>query len=185
MKRFKRFQSEAEISGFQTIDELNETLSAWIEIEYNNKIHSATGEAPNKRFYDSTIKYPPKRITNIDSFNANFLWREYRVINKYGYISLFGNSYRIHNIGMGEKVETRFDPFDLTSIHIYHNGKYITTVKAYKITNQSCPKVPEEILKTKHQVSKQAQNYFESLRKKHLEEKSEKSFNFSNIVKEV
>jgi transposase InsO family protein len=185
MKRIKRFQSEAELSGFKTIEELNETLAAWIEVEYNNKVHSSTGETPNKRFHNSLVKYPLKRITNIDSFNANFLWREYRVVNKYGYISLFGNSYKIYNIGIGEKIEARFNPFELSEIYIYHNSKYIDTVKAYKITNKTCPKVPEEIPKTKPQVSRQAQNYFEKLRKKHLEKKREDVFDFSNIVKEA
>lgn len=185
MKRIKTFQKEAELSGFQTIDELNETLAAWIEIEYNNKLHSSTGETPNNRFNNSALKYSPKRITNIDSFNANFLWRECRVINKYGTISLFANIYRIYDVGIGEKVEVRFNPFDLTEIHIYHGGKYKTTVKAYKITNQNYPKMPEESNKSAPQVSKEAQNYFTTLREKYLKDKSESAFNFSNIVKET
>ena len=185
MKRIKKFQNEAECAGFKTIDQLNETLGAWIEIEYNNKIHSSTGETPNKRFADSTLKYPLKRITDIEKFNANFLWREYRIINKYGFISLFGNNYRVYDIGIGEKIEVRFDPFDLTNIHIYLCGKYISTVKAYKITNTEYKKVPEELKKTDHQVSAESQRYFTNLREKYLKEKTENTFNFSNIVKDV
>lgn len=184
MKRIKKFQKEAELSGFKTIDELNVTLTAWIEIEYNKKLHSSTGETPNSRFNNSTLKYPPKRITNIETFNANFLWREHRVINKYGYISLFSNTYRIYDIGIGEKVEVRFNPFDLSEIYIYHGGKYKSTVKAYKITNKNHPKMPEELKKSDQQVSKESQQYFNALRKKHLKDKSENVFNFSNIVKE-
>ena len=185
MKRIKRFQTEAECAGLKTIDELNETLAAWLEIEYNNKIHSQTGETPNNRFNNNALKYPPKRITDIEKFNANFLWREYRIINKYGYISLFGNSYRVYDIGIGEKVETRFDPFNLTNIYIYFCGKYISTVKAYKITNTEYKKVPEELKKADHQISKESQKYFTRLREKYLKEKSENAFNFSNIVKDV
>lgn len=185
MKRIKVFQKEAECTGFKTIDELNETLAAWLEVEYNNKIHSSTGQTPNKRFYDSTIKYPVHRITNIDNFNANFLWREYRVVNKYGQISLFGNKYRVYDIGIGEKIEARFDPFDLTDIHIYHSNKYHSTVKAYKITNQQHNKIPEELRKTELQVSRESQKYFASVREKYLKDKTEDAFNFSNIVKDV
>jgi putative transposase len=185
MKRFKAFQKEAELAGFKTIDELNETLAAWIEIEYNNKLHSSTGETPNSRFYNSTIKYPPKRIKDIDAFNVNFLWREYRIVDKRGFISLFGNSYRLYDIGIGEKVEVRFNPFKLTNIHVYKHKKYVSTVKAYTITNNKLRNLPEENKKSDKQVSKEAVNYFSNLRKKHLEDKSENAFNFSNIVTEV
>lgn len=185
MKRIKVFQKEAECTGFQTIDELNETLAAWVEVEYNRKIHSSTGEAPNKRFYDSTLKYPPKRIADIDNFNANFLWRDYRVVNKYGCISLSANSYRVRNIGIGEKVEVRYDPFDLTEIHIYHANKYLVTVKAYKITNQQHNKIPEELQKKDLQVSKESQKYFSAIREKYLKDQSENALNFSNIIKDV
>lgn len=185
MKRIKSFQKEAECADFKTIEELNQTLSAWIEIEYNNKIHSGTGEMPSKRFNESSIKYSPKRINDIEKFNMTFLWRETRVINKYGFISLFANKYRIYDIGIGEKVEVRFDPFDLTNIYIYHRNKYISTVKAYKITNKEYKNIPEELKKPNHQVSKESQKYFTKLREKYLKDKTENAFNFSNIVKEV
>lgn len=184
MKRLKKFQNEAESAGIKTIDELNQTLAAWIEIEYNNKIHSSTGETPNKRFNDSTLKYPPKRIKNIDNFNANFLWRDNRVINKYGYISLYGNKYRIYDIGIGEKVEIRFDPFDLTNVYVYHRGKYISSVKAYKITNMEYKNVPEELNKSERQVSAESVKYFTKLREKYLSDKSENALNLSNIIKD-
>ncbi len=184
MKHIKVFQKEAECADFKTIDELNETLAAWIEVEYNNKVHSSTGQTPNSRFYDSSVTYPLKRITNIDSFNAHFLWRHNRVIDKHGYISLFANKYRIYDIGIGERVEVRFDPFDLTNVHIYHRKTYHSTVKAYKLTNQQYDKIPEEKKKSTDRISKESQNYFTKIRKKHLQDKTENACNFSNIVKE-
>ena len=185
MKRIKKFQTEAALCDFKTIQELNQTLAAWLEIEYNNKVHLATGETPNTRFYNSSLKYEPKRIKDISQFNANFLWRDYRIINKYGFISLFGNSYRIYDIGVGEKVEVRFNPFYLIHIHVYQNNKFIDSVKAYKITNKNYPRLPEESKKPDSKVSKESQKYFTALREKYLKEKSENAYNFSNIVKEV
>jgi len=184
MKRIKSFQKEAVFAGFKTIDELNQTLAAWIEVEYNNKIHSSTGQTPNKRFHDNSRIYQVKRISDIELFNASFLWRDYRVINKYGFISFKSNTYRIRDIGCGEKVEIRFDPFDLHHLHIYFNKTYIQTVKAYKITRKEHPGIPEENKKTTTVISKESQRYFQSVREKYFNEKTENRFNFSNIILE-
>ena len=75
MKSLKRFQSEAVLAGFRTLEELNSTLAAWGEVEYNNKVNSGTGEPPNERWNNHIKKHPPRRITDIDAFNALFLWR--------------------------------------------------------------------------------------------------------------
>ena len=50
MKLLKKFQSEAVLADFKTIEELNSTLSSWLDVEYDNKIHSSTGEPPNNRW---------------------------------------------------------------------------------------------------------------------------------------
>lgn len=182
MKRIKTFQKEAELAGFKTIDELNNTLIAWVEVEYNNKIHTSTGETPNNRFQKSVKSYPIQRITDIEAFNACFLWRDYRVINKYGVISFQTNTYRIRDIGCGEKVEIRFNPFDLTAVHIYFRKKYVTTVKAYKIARKEYPDIPEEQRKAQVTISEASAKYFKTVREKYMKERTETLFNFSNII---
>lgn len=184
MKRIKQFQREAAMAGFKTIEELNATLAAWIEVEYNQKIHSSTGESPNVRYQNSLASYPPKRITDIDAFNAHFLWRERRVVDKYGFISLRGNKYRIRDIGCGETIELRFDPFDLSRIHVYRNAAFVSTVQAYKLTRIEYAEMPEETKKPAAVVSKEAQQYFTAIREKHLQDKAENAFRISNIVQE-
>lgn len=184
MKRIKSFQKEAVCADFKTIEELNQTLAAWIEIEYNNKLHSSTGQTPNKRFHENSLVFKIKRISDIESFNESFLWRDYRVINKYGFISFKSNTYRIRDIGCGEKIELRFDPFDLSNLYIYFKKKYIQTVKAYRITNKEHPGIPEERKRPEFEISRESQRYFQSVREKYFKERTENIFNFSNIVQE-
>lgn len=184
MKRFKEYQREAALAGFKTIEELNATLAAWIEVEYNQKIHSSTGETPNTRYQNSLATYPPKRITDIDAFNAHFLWRERRVVDKYGFISLHGNRYRIRDIGCGETIELRFDPFDLSHVHVYRNASFVSTVKAYSLSRIEYTQMSEETKKPEAAVSKEAQQYFMAIREKHLQDKTENIFRISNIIQE-
>jgi transposase InsO family protein len=51
MKTIKRdFQAEAQRAGFKTLEELNSALWAWLDVEYNRRNHSSTGEPPATRF---------------------------------------------------------------------------------------------------------------------------------------
>ena len=185
MKKFKRFQEEAVCARVCTLEELNQTLWSWIEVEHNNKRHTTTGETPNERYARSVIKYPPKRVTNLEEFNTCFLWRENRVVSKHGTISLNKNIYKIKDVGIGEKIELLFDPCDMSSVYVYYIGKYHSTVKAYKITREQYDRIPEEKKRSPQESSSAAKRYFEDIRKKHLEQKAENSENgFSNIIGE-
>ena len=62
MKLLKKFQSKAVLADFKTIEELNSTLSSWLDVEYDNKIHSSTGEPPNNRWRNNLNAHPPRRI---------------------------------------------------------------------------------------------------------------------------
>ena len=167
MKTIKRFQTEAHMAGFKTIEELNQTLQAWVEVEYNDKIHSSTGETPNTRWRNTLGNHPPRRISDLDHFNSLFLWREERTINKYGQIQFNKNFYKVQGLGIGETVEIRFDPFDLREIQVFHEGRFFCILKASKLVNEALKHMPEE--KKKQDISPEAQFYFSKIREKYLE----------------
>ena len=50
------FQAEAQRAGFKTLEELNSAFAAWVDLEYNLRIHSQTGEAPDRRFANALHK---------------------------------------------------------------------------------------------------------------------------------
>ena len=158
MKRYKAFQGEAQIAGIQTIEELNATLAAWTEVEYNNKIHSGTGETPNERWRNNLSKHPPRRVKDLEAFNALFLWRTERTIDKFGTIRFQRNAYRIHALAVGTSVELRYNPFDLAEVHVYHQGTFHSILTASTLTRKAVVEVPEQ--KKPGSYSPEAADYF-------------------------
>jgi transposase InsO family protein len=167
MKSLKRFQGEAQLAGLKTIEELNATLGAWVEVEYNGKIHSGTGESPNERWRNNLSHHPPKRITDLDAFNALFLWRVRRSIDKFGCIRFQCNSYPIHALPVGAEVELRYNPFDLSEVRLYHQGSFHSILKASRLKRKALLELPEE--KPGCGYSPEAAEYFRRIREKATE----------------
>jgi len=167
MKAFKRFQSEAVLAGFHTLEELNSALADWIEVQYNNKLHSGTGETPNERWANNLDKHPPERIKDLDAFNAVFLWRAQKTIDKFGTIRFQSNTYPIQGLAVGITIQLRFNPFDLAQVQVYHEGRFYCTLKASKLSRQAVLEVPQES-KESH-FSPEAAEYFKRIREKAAE----------------
>ena len=174
-----QFQREAQVAGKRTIDEPASAFWAWMELEYNTRVHSATGQSPDARFRDGL---PPdqRRITDLDSFNALFLWRARRTVSKYGRIKLHGNQYPVAGVAHGTVVEVRFDPYDLASLAIYDDaGVLIETTSASRQVTTQVPDIPAESAAKPAQVSTAARAYFTRLREQHhaaLRDRNQTSF---------
>ena len=184
-KILKRIQGEFRLAGIKTLEELNATLNAWIEVEYNNKIHSSTGETPNARYRKSIEKHSPKRIRDLAWFNSLFLSRESRVINKYKQIKFKTNIYKIQSLPIGETIELRYDPFNLSEIQVFFKDKYYCNLKAYKLNSKEVQNIPEE-RKNDNNISKESQLYFSKIREKYLEQlkKQQSEISFSKLKNE-
>jgi transposase InsO family protein len=167
MKTCKRFQGEAALAGFQTLEELNSALSAWVEVEYNGKLHSGTGETPNERWMNNIEKHSPRRITDLDGFNSLFLFREEKNINKFSAIRFQNNTYPIHALAVGTTVELRYNPFDLTRVQIYHEGAFYAVLRASKLSRKQLIDIPQERKTTR--FSPEAAEYFKRIREKATE----------------
>lgn len=185
MKLIKGFQREAAMAGFKTIEELNSALEAWLDIEYDRKIHSTTGQTPHERFIQSAERFPPKRITDLEKFIHLFFWQTERTVTKFGFISLKSNTYRIRGVAPGEIVSVRFDPFDLSEIFVYHRQRFLAAVKAHLLTNRQTPEIPEERKTPAPIVSEHARTYFTALRERHLSHKkidADRRINFTKLA---
>lgn len=133
---------------------------------YNQRVHSSTGESPNKRFLEA-VKETTRRIKDLQWFEALYLMRETRTITKYGKVKLFSNHYPVKNIPHGTVVELRFNPFDLSQIYVYHQGKLIQSTSPSKIVTHSAPYIPEEARKKDSQISEESRIYFTRLREQY------------------
>lgn len=164
MKTIKRFQSEATLAGFRTLEELNSTLSAWVEVQYNNKVHSGTGETPNERWQNNLKNHPPRRIQDLDAFNAAFLWRTGKVIDKFGNIRFQNNTYPIRGLAVGTSIQLRYNPFDLSEVKLYYQQHFYCTLRASKLSRKAVLEVPEE--RKQSRFSPEAAEYFKRIREK-------------------
>jgi transposase InsO family protein len=164
MKTIKRFQSEATLAGFRTLEELNSALSAWVEVQYNGKLHSGTGETPNERWQNNLKNHPPRRIQDLDAFNATFLWRTEKVIDKYGNIRFQNNTYPIHGLAVGTSIQLRYNPFDLAQVKVYYQQRFYCTLRASKLSRKAVLEVPEE--RKQSRFSPEAAEYFKRIREK-------------------
>jgi len=164
------FQAEAAQADFHTLEELNSAFWAWAEVLYNKRVHSATGEPPDDRFLTGLAK-DHRRITDLESFNRLFLWKENRTVSKYGKIKLHSNQYPVQKVTHGKVVQVRFNPFDLQEVYVYDSGNhYLETTSASKKVSDTAPNIPEESKANPKIVSKQSEAFFSSLRERHLKE---------------
>jgi len=138
-----------------------------MELDYNKRVHSSTGQSPDERFMQGL---PPdhRRVEDLQRFNALFLWHENRTVTKYGKIKLHGNQYPVTTRPHGTVVQVRYDPFDLREVGIYdQQGNVLETTTASKQVTRQAPSIPEESGKPPRKVSQDAQRYFSRLREKH------------------
>ena len=174
-----QFQREAQLAGIRTLDELNSAFWAWMDLEYNARVHAATGQSPSNRFREG-LPGDHRRITDLDHFNALFLWRERRTVSRYARIKLHGNQYPVTSVPHGSVVEVRFDPFDLSQLAIHDTaGARLETTSAAKQVSTHVPAVPEESRSKPPEVSAAARAYFTRLREQHhaqLRDRNQTSF---------
>ena len=168
MKTIKRdFQAEAQRAGFKTVEELNSALWAWLEVEYNRRNHSSTGEPPAVRF-EKGLPDDHRRVNDLDWFENLFLLREQRKVGKWGTIKFEGNQYHTEATA-GSSIEVRYNPFDLQTVWRFENGKKVETLGLKKLVNPAVERLPEERQAAERKVSTEAADYFASLRRKQAE----------------
>jgi transposase InsO family protein len=184
MKTIKnQFQSEAARAGMKTVEELNSAFWAWAELEYNARIHSVTGQAPDERFLAGLPK-DHRRVEDLGAFQAMFLWKDKRTVSKWGKISLYANQYPVSSRPPGTVVQVRFDPFDLSEVLIYEPATAVALERSSvsRQRNTRAPSVPEESRKSPPEISKQSVAYFSRLRERYLEsQKSAAEVSFDTL----
>jgi len=170
MKTIKKdFQEEAQKAGFVTLEELNSALQAWIDMDYNKRFHSSTGEAPSVRFVEG-LPESHRRVSDLKKFYNLFLIRETRTVTKYGRVKLNSNEYSVKSASHGTVIEVRYDPFDLSRVYYFENQVLKETLDAAKLNALKAEKIPEETSKPQKQVSAESVAYFKKLREMHLKE---------------
>ena len=85
-------------------------------------MHSATKETPNSRLQHMHPEHP-RVCPDPLLLDLAFLVKEERSVSATGTISVQGGDYEVDAALARRRVIIRFDPYDLTRIHIEHDGK--------------------------------------------------------------
>ena len=139
LNRFIRaaFLAELKASRIQTLDALNEAFVAWVDRDYNRRIHSETGQTPRDRWRADIERV---KWEDEEKLRLAFLWKEIRTPDKSGVLSLFGTEYQV-GPGLGRRrVELRYDPEMLDLIEVWHQGKFVERVRPFQVQTHRRPK---------------------------------------------
>ena len=118
-------------AAIHTLDALNLSFLAWLEVVYHRKVHAETGQSPLDRFRADEV--PAVRPVDPLTLRQAFLFRVTRQVAKTGHVNFQGNRYSVPAYLVGEKVELRYDPFDLADVEIWYNGHYLEQARPLHI----------------------------------------------------
>jgi putative transposase len=114
----ERFLLEAEAQGIASFEHLNDRFMAWAEQVCNTRVHAETGRTPIQRFSSGG----PLHAVEPSLLREAFRWSVMRRVTSTASVSLAGNRYTVDAALVGRRVELRFDPEDLTQLHVYWEG---------------------------------------------------------------
>jgi putative transposase len=159
------FLTELRLDPVTGLEELNRRFGAWLEQGYHHWQHREIGDSPSARFARAldSIRLPdPVRVREI------FLWAETRTVDRTGCVKLQGNRYEVDSRLTGLKVQLRYDPYDLSSIEVWHDqSRYPDAIPA-KLIRERDHRVPEPPRPA--QAPRTGLNYLKLLLDKHQQE---------------
>ncbi len=89
-----QFLAEVESARLTTLNELNASFQAWLELVYHQAVHSETQQAPLERFQQGLSKITVRQA-DLVLLRQAFLWRERRTVTRTATLSLQGNRYSV------------------------------------------------------------------------------------------
>jgi transposase InsO family protein len=138
--RFVRaaFIAELKASPITTLDELNEAFVAWMDLRYNQRVHTETGQTPLARWRAGLDRV---RFADEELIRQAFLWKEKRQADKTGVLTLFGTRYQVGPELAKRRLEVRYDPEALDEVEIWRNGAFVERVRPLEVGPHRRPRV--------------------------------------------
>jgi len=124
------FIAELSASNITTLDELNEAFVAWMQREYNERVHAETQQTPRERYLQDTTHI---RYADEEALRQAFLWKEKRTPDKAGVFSLLGIRYQVGPDLARRRVEVRFDPEALEEVEVWHKDAFIERCRPFQV----------------------------------------------------
>lgn len=135
------FMPELRALKVRTLDELNTFFWAWLEGAYHHREHRELQAKPADVFANDPH---PLRLADPVEVAEAFLQRQIRKVDRTGCVSLDGS---VFEVGAGlarQRVELRFDPYDLKEIQVWHQGKKVGMARPLDPTVRREVAAPEQ-----------------------------------------
>ena len=120
---------------FSSLDELNISLSRYVEENYNSKFHSSINETPIDKFIKSIdlIKF----ISTKQELDYIFLYRVTRKVKNDATISIQNMLFEVPLRYVGESINVRYDPTCMDKAYIFSDSNVLmdTIYPVKKIDN--------------------------------------------------
>jgi len=136
-QKVDEFLKEFSLEPVKTLTELNRKFTVWMDEGYTHDAHDAlllekrdsrTGELLHKRERTPYQAYTedPAKVRYVSSLECRdaFLWEEQRTVDKSGCAKLKGLVFDVGVALIRRRVDVRYDPFDLSMIEVWHEGKF-------------------------------------------------------------
>jgi putative transposase len=130
-----QFLPEVESAKLTTLEELNASFQAWVELIYHQVVHSEMGQAPLERFQQG-LSQITLRQADPAKLREAFLWRDKRTVTRTATLSLQGNRYSVDPLLAGQQVELRFDPFELSEVEVWQNSRFLAKAQVVKLERE-------------------------------------------------
>lgn len=118
---------------FENLTDIRNSLSEFITKQYINKVHSTTKMTPNDRWHQ---EYNQVIFLDENFINESFFHRTYNKVRKDRTISFKNEYYEVPFKYLGQTIELRYDPTDVSKLYLYeNNNKILDVFKVDKISN--------------------------------------------------
>jgi putative transposase len=134
-----RFLTEIEHTGIDSLDALNDRFEAWAEQIANRRTHAQTEQTPIDRWHTGGTPIHPDPARLIDAFR----WSATRKVTRTATISVEGNNYAVDPALVGQRIEIRYDPEDLTRMDVFHNDRPAGVATPFTIGRHVAKRVPQ------------------------------------------
>jgi transposase InsO family protein len=125
------FLAEPEVQKVQTLPELNKLFWGWLEVAYHQRVHTSTNATPLQRWQLQLGHY--HRPVEEKELLELFLWHVDRKVSKIGLVSVDGMDFEVDGILKQRQVQVRYNPFDLSWIQIYYQGRFFQKAYPFKL----------------------------------------------------
>lgn len=135
------FLAEPEVQKVQTLHELNKLFWGWLEVAYHQRLHSSTNATPLERWQQHLGQY--HRPVDEKELIELFLWQVDRKVSNIGLVSVEGIDFEVDGILKQRRIQVRYNPFDLSWIQIYYQGRFFQKAYPFKLGRWSAAAKPQ------------------------------------------